>query len=34
VYSIPVPLVGKVAELFLKKQNEREGEVNPTYCHT
>ena len=26
-YGIPIPLVGKVAELFLKKQNEREGEV-------
>ena len=25
-YSVPVPLVGKIAELLLKKQNEREWE--------
>jgi uncharacterized protein YndB with AHSA1/START domain len=25
-YSVPVPLVGKIAELILKKQNEREWE--------
>ncbi len=26
-YAIPIPLVGKIAELLLKKQNDREGEV-------
>jgi uncharacterized protein YndB with AHSA1/START domain len=26
-YSVPVPLVGKVAELVLKRQNEREWEA-------
>ncbi len=26
-YSIPIPLVGKIAELILKRQNEREWEA-------
>ena len=25
-HAIPIPLVGKIAEMLLKKQNEREGE--------
>ena len=27
-YNVPIPLVGKVAEVFLKKQNEREGKLS------
>ena len=26
-YEIPIPLVGKIAEMLLKKQNEREWEA-------